>query len=710
MGQLIIVPQGAAGEKGISIGEDVIAYYPFEETADLGTVLDNKNNFNGETARLERVAGYLLNGLPVIKTGTKNFEVDKVLDEIPSTKKFSVEFWFNPSERIGVGEHRTYTIFSKQWTSGMKLFAYFVSRLESLQLHIAYEYIDITGTTRQESTYVTIPSGYVLPDTWHRFVVQLDLRDGTDTTGEAWYSKYGVYYDSLYAVADTDYFVNVPQNFALTPVIIGGDTANLKLAANDSTIDIIVDGLPFASSARYGLEGILDEVIIRRNLVEALHGTTERPRLTITVLGDGIATKDPDQESYLAGDEVEVEGYAAAGYAFRRWRLADGTVAEVPIGSVSAAAYDAGTGKTTVNIKEDLIGTVIPVIAAEGDYYIRFTSGTLSDKIYLIQATTAGTVHPITGLGEDTIVLLGDLSGDLSEDDTFIVGKFIDGEDATVDSTAYDGVNDETAIDIKEDLIPGTLAEFSSGSIYYIKFTAGALNGQFFRLKETVAGVTPALDQLIVAGDASPAVDTDTFTIYTERSEILVTEDLIPDYIPLYDTASEEFDIFFTAGTLDKTRLEIYEVSGTHTFLVTGNLEDLAADDTFRIETTDNPTTIKLPVSRTIYLDLGGVWTLTVNIVGDGTVTIDPDQEDYGAGTVVTLTAAAGSGYYFAGWSGDLTGATNPGTVTMDGDKTITATFKEKVDVIYISHNDLDEGSDSDTDTPDDIYISHDEP
>lgn len=709
MGNLIIVPQGQAGALGIDIGEDVIAYYPFEETENYGIVLDNRNNFNGTTAAIARATGYLRNGLPVIKSGADNLSVNKVLDELPSTKKFSAEFWFNPSERIKVGEHRTYTIFSKQWTSGMKLFAYFVSRMESLQLHIAYEYIDITGTTRQESAYVTIPSGYVLPDTWHRFVVQLDMRDGFDTTGEAWYSKYGVYYDTLYAVADTLYFVNIPQNFALTPVIIGGDSANLEVATSDDTIPLIVDGLPFASSDRYGLEGTLDELIIRRNLIYAMHGTTERPRLTIVVLGDGVATKNPDQTSYLTGDIVEVEGYAAAGYVFRRWHLVDGTVAGVPVGSVLAAAYDAGTGKTTVDIKETLIGTVVPIIAAEGEYYIRFTSGTLSDKVYLIQATTAGTVHPITGLGEDTIVVLGDLTGDLSEDDAFVVGRFIDATEGTVDSAAYNGVDDETTIDVKEDLIPDTIAEFSSDSIYYVKFTSGALDGQFFRLKETVAGVAPALDQLVVDGDASAAVDTDTLEIYAERSEILISDNLLPDYVPIYAAGSEIFDVYFMSGTLKNCLYQLYQTEFENKFLLTGNLQELAVNDLLRIETTENPTDLKMPRSRTIYLDLGGVWTLTVTIVGDGTVAIDPDQDDYGAGVEVILTAAAGEGYYFAGWSGDLTGAANPGSVTMDGDKAITATFKEKVDIIYISHNDNLEGADSDTDTDDDIYISHDE-
>jgi len=709
MPKLIIVPQGEVGKKGIVLGQDVIAYFPFEEIEELGICVDNTNNFNGETAQLERVAGYVKQGLPVLKSGIKNFEVDMVLDEVPSTKKFSVEFWLKLDEEIKIGEHRTHTIFSKQWTSGMRLFAYFISRLESLQLHIEYTYIDITGTTRTEQTYVTIEEGIVPKDIWLNFVIQLDLRDGTDTTGEAWYSKYGVYYNSYYAVADTLYFVNIPQNFALTPVVIGGDLANLKMCVNDPAIDIVVDNLPFPSTSRYGIGGVLDEVIIKRSLVRELYGTTERPRLTIVILGEGVATKDPDQDSYSKNEEVEVEGFADVGYSFKRWRLCDGSIAKVPVGSISSTSYDAVTGKTTIEIKESLIGSVVPVISTASSYWIKFTSGTLSDKPYLIEATTAGTTHPITGLGNDTIVLDGDLTGDLVEDDDFIILKLEDEVEGTVDSTSYDAIEDETTVEVKEDLIPTTFPEVASDSIYYLQFTAGALEDLVFRIKRMTAGVDPALDVIILEGDASTAIDTDTFVIYTERSEVLITEDLIPDYLPIFAQKAEVFDIYFTAGLLDKSRFSIYEVASTHTVTIEGQIETLVATDTFRIETTDNPTSVKLPDHRTIYLDLGGVWTLTVNIVGTGTVNVSPDKEDYGAGEIVTLTATAGEGYYFAGWSGDMSGTTNPKELVMDNDKVVTVTFSVKVDIIYVSHNDLDEGSDSDTDTPDDIYISHDE-
>ena len=68
---------------------------------------------------------------------------------------------------------------------------------------------------------------------------------------------------------------------------------------------------------------------------------------------------------------------------------------------------------------------------------------------------------------------------------------------------------------------------------------------------------------------------------------------------------------------------------------------------------------------------------LTVNIVGSGSVTKSPDQLTYTYGTVVQLTATADPGWTFSSWSGDLTGSTNPDSITMDGDKTVTATFTQ---------------------------------
>jgi len=49
----------------------------------------------------------------------------------------------------------------------------------------------------------------------------------------------------------------------------------------------------------------------------------------------------------------------------------------------------------------------------------------------------------------------------------------------------------------------------------------------------------------------------------------------------------------------------------------------------------------------------------------------------YLAGTVVDVEAIPDTGWQFDSWSGSLTGTTNPTTITMNSNKTITATFSE---------------------------------
>ncbi|WP_333820822.1 InlB B-repeat-containing protein [Ohtaekwangia sp.] len=48
----------------------------------------------------------------------------------------------------------------------------------------------------------------------------------------------------------------------------------------------------------------------------------------------------------------------------------------------------------------------------------------------------------------------------------------------------------------------------------------------------------------------------------------------------------------------------------------------------------------------------------------------------YTAGTTATLTATPATGYAFTGWSGDASGTSATTTVTMNGDKSVTATFQ----------------------------------
>jgi uncharacterized repeat protein (TIGR02543 family) len=88
-----------------------------------------------------------------------------------------------------------------------------------------------------------------------------------------------------------------------------------------------------------------------------------------------------------------------------------------------------------------------------------------------------------------------------------------------------------------------------------------------------------------------------------------------------------------------------------------------------------NPLTVVMTANKAITATFTPTYTLTVTTSGSGTVTKNPNQTSYLSGSIVTLTATPAAGYVFAGWSGAATGTTNPLTVTMTGNKAITATF-----------------------------------
>jgi uncharacterized repeat protein (TIGR02543 family) len=67
--------------------------------------------------------------------------------------------------------------------------------------------------------------------------------------------------------------------------------------------------------------------------------------------------------------------------------------------------------------------------------------------------------------------------------------------------------------------------------------------------------------------------------------------------------------------------------------------------------------------------------TLTIVAGSNGTTSPTAGTSTHDYGTQVQVTATPDSGYQFSGWTGDASGTTNPITITMDADKSITASF-----------------------------------
>ncbi|MDH7447125.1 InlB B-repeat-containing protein [Aquimarina sp. 2201CG14-23] len=67
-------------------------------------------------------------------------------------------------------------------------------------------------------------------------------------------------------------------------------------------------------------------------------------------------------------------------------------------------------------------------------------------------------------------------------------------------------------------------------------------------------------------------------------------------------------------------------------------------------------------------------YTLSINTTGQGIV---DGAGTYQEGETATINAIPSNGWEFSGWSGALAGSTNPTSITMDGNKVITAVFTE---------------------------------
>ena len=93
---------------------------------------------------------------------------------------------------------------------------------------------------------------------------------------------------------------------------------------------------------------------------------------------------------------------------------------------------------------------------------------------------------------------------------------------------------------------------------------------------------------------------------------------------------------------------------------------------------TENPKSITIDGNMSVTASFTqDEYTLNIIKVGSGSVATNISGP-YTYGDVVELNATADAGWTFSAWSGDLTGTSNPTSITMNSSKTVTATFTKK--------------------------------
>ncbi|MDD7913211.1 InlB B-repeat-containing protein [Polaribacter ponticola] len=193
-------------------------------------------------------------------------------------------------------------------------------------------------------------------------------------------------------------------------------------------------------------------------------------------------------------------------------------------------------------------------------------------------------------------------------------------------------------------------------------FNAVISNSIFWNNKTTGGAVTRSITDLykipVASVNVYNSIDENNFNDATITSATATS-----DSDPLFTNLANE-DFTLTAGSPAEDSGDNSYVTTTSDLLGNQRVFNTTVD-MGAYETGSTPSTVV--INRT----------LTTSVVGNGTVTTNPNPSNgtYTDGLVVTITATPDTGYQFDGWSGDATGTVSSLSVTMDADKAYTANF-----------------------------------
>ena len=363
--------------------------------------------------------------------------------------------------------------------------------------------------------------------------------------------------------------------------------------------------------------------------------TQEQYSLARRVVGSGSVAVSPDQGSYVYGTVVAAAATPATGWSFSGWS-----------GDLS------GSGATQ-NVTMDGSKTITATFT-QNQFALNTTIGGGSGTVLLSPDQTTyvyGDVVSVQAVPAPGFVFQswgGDLSGDGSGRNLTIDGnKNISALFAGAAYTVSTAVVGSGRIDLYPDQ-----TTYAYGDVISVTATADA----GWRLGEWQVGLSGVKEsQLLTITDnihLGALFEEDTYALNVAWIGNGTAE-------KISDKSA------FKAG-------EVVTVTATpnagSTFI--GWSEELT--DTLFSTALTTTVTITQDTSIIAYFSTNQ-YTVTVNIVGSGVVT--PTSATYTLGEEAVLTATAAAGWSFAGWSGDAGGASNPVTVTVDGLKTVTATF-----------------------------------
>ena len=356
---------------------------------------------------------------------------------------------------------------------------------------------------------------------------------------------------------------------------------------------------------------------------------------TLTVNAtNGSVTKDPDQTAYDHGSTVELTAIPDFGYHFVEW------------------SGDAG-------------GSTNPLTIVMDGYKNITANFVLNTYIITANATEHGTIDPA---GTITVSHGTDQSFTITPD----IGCYLDS--LVIDGIHVDSTTSYTFNNVTSD---HSISAYFSITTYTL--TTSATNGTVVKnpdqsvydygtTVELTAMPEPGYHFVDWSGDASGS--TNPLTITMDGDKNITANFAINTYTITADASAH--------GTINPAGAVSVTHGADQSFTITPDIDcrlDSLIVDGLHVDSTTSYTFKNVTSDNSISAYFSIItYTITVSAT-NGTVTKNPDQETYVTGTTVELTATPDEGYHFVEWSGDASGSANPITITMDGDKNITANF-----------------------------------
>ncbi|MCA0985193.1 tetratricopeptide repeat protein [Halobacillus yeomjeoni] len=222
----------------------------------------------------------------------------------------------------------------------------------------------------------------------------------------------------------------------------------------------------------------------------------------------------------------------------------------------------------------------------------------------------------------------------------------------------------------EEDAVISLDAEWSSHNTEVGKVKASSNQVAVFKAIEPGTATIQA-DWQSLTWDFEMKVDEQVLkemTLEQEEIDTLPVGEILELSVTGVDEAGEPFD-FSPVWSSEKERIEFDEDKGK-SVTIEGIKE---GKETIKVKYKDQE--LSIPINIVVE---ASTFSIDSSHEGEGAVWINPNEEEYSEGDTVTIEAKSSEGWEFIHWEGDLSGAPNPATVTIEEDLAFKAIFEQK--------------------------------